>query len=131
MMIASNLIILTGKNNLLNLLNTPTIFVLAWDNSHDSWASSQKLPKMYITWFFYNKPGFENLGFTHMHIHNIVFDIHIFSMNRCKWMKKSQLQQKIGPAKAKGKCNNWLLQANVTSEFYTKLLLDLRMYSGI
>ena len=74
---------------------------------------------------FYNKPVFENLGFTHMHIHNIVFDIHIFSMNRCKWMKKSQLQQKIGPAKAKGKCNNWLLQANVTTYFYTKLLLDL------
>ena len=81
--------------------------------------------------FFYDKHGFENPGFTHMHIHNIVFDIHIFSMNRCKWMKKSQLQQKIGPAKAKGKCNNWLLQANVTTDFYIKLHIIGPMYSGI
>ena len=81
----------------------------------------------------YNKPGFENLGFTHMHIHNIVFDIHIFSMNRCKWMKKSQLQQKIGPAKAKQRgnatidyCKPTLPRISIPNYYWTYVFWNLR-----
>ena len=79
---------------------------------------------------FYNKPGFEILGFTHMH--NIVFDIHIFSMNRCKWMKKSQLQQKIGPAKAK-QSKGEMQQLIIASQRYHEFLYQsiiVPMYFG-